>query len=145
MLSLHYMNALFTGLFTMETFLKLHAFGPRVRDRPGLASADSSSSISHLASCTPSYCTLIALRDISPWTLLVLHPGVLHFRLKHPDRPQLLVFTHRKRASETLCSSERLLICMNLSCSHYLSVYVEGHWVQLTGGFLAIKNNYHSY
>ena len=30
LLTLHYLNALFTGLFTMETFLKLHAFGPRV-------------------------------------------------------------------------------------------------------------------
>lgn len=31
LLSLHYMNALFTGLFTMETFIKLHAYGSRVR------------------------------------------------------------------------------------------------------------------
>ena len=30
MLTLHYLNALFTGLFTLETFLKVHAFGPRV-------------------------------------------------------------------------------------------------------------------
>jgi hypothetical protein len=33
LLSLHYMNTLFTGLFTLECFLKLHAYGSRVRQR----------------------------------------------------------------------------------------------------------------